>query len=241
MVFRLALMVALLVGSLSPAHALFENYREKLQAIKTVGIICAVGDRFTFSKTGLVAADRGQRIIAVTVWGVDDAIVQQVSSLLNSRFQVTPVTYARRDYFSMTRSALDLVRGDPLEKLVKAASPQGLDAYIVITKAAATLGAGGRNVQGLGVITFQTFAGSNTAIYALYEIRVFDGKTFKVLDHLAAGPVDTTTNVRLAGPTALFSGAVPTAINEDVEPLHRGIVDLLTRSLPTTLEDMHLR
>jgi len=241
MVLRLALMVALLVGSVSQAHAFFENYQERLQAIKTVGIISAVGDRFTFSKTGLVAADRGQRIIAVTVWGLDDAIVQQVTSLLNSRFQVTPVTYARADFFAMKRSPLDLLQGDPLEKLVKAVSPQGLDAYIVITKAAVSLGAGGRNVQGLGVVTYQTVTDSYTAIYALYEIRIFEGKTFKVIDQMAAAPVDATTAVRLAGPTALFNGAVPTTIGEDIEPLHRGIVELITRSLPATLDTMHLR
>jgi hypothetical protein len=91
-------------------------------------------------------------------------------------------------------------------------------------------------VEGVGLITYSTVLESYSQIYALYEIRVVDGKTFDVIEKLAAGPLDNASSVRLLGPSRL----VDTGFDERDENLHRAIADLITRSLPVTLSDMHL-
>ena len=75
------------------AGALFETRDSKLQAVKTVGIISAVGDRFVFSKAGLTGFDNSSRSVSVAAWALDDFFVQQATSLLSARFQVKPVSY----------------------------------------------------------------------------------------------------------------------------------------------------
>ena len=51
---RRAIFVATILLLLSnSAGAMFESREKRLQAIKTVGIIAAVGDKFTFAKGGL--------------------------------------------------------------------------------------------------------------------------------------------------------------------------------------------
>jgi hypothetical protein len=232
-------MVILVVLS-SGAHAWFETRDAKLQSVKTVGVVSAIGDQFTFVKAGLTGFDNSPRSVPIASWGLDDLIVQNVASLLSSRFQVQPVTYARTSFATIQESAItavNLVRGDPFKKLVETqVSPQGLDAYIVVTKARTYFGGGNRKVEGVGLITFSTVLETYSQIHALYEIRVVDGKTFDIIEKFAAGPLDNASNVRLPGPGRVVDASFDA---RDVN-LHRAIVDLITRSLPVTLSDMRL-
>jgi len=233
-------MAILLVLSSGGAHAWFETRDAKLQAVKTVGIISAIGDQFTFEKAGLTGLDNSSRSGPIASWGLDDLMVQQVAEALSIRFQVQPVTYSRA-IFATTResaiTAVNLVRGDPFKKLVQTeVSPQGLDAYIVITKAKAYFGGGSRKVEGIGLIRYSTILESFDLLHALYEIRVVDGKTFDIIEKLAAGPLDNASTVRLPGPSLMLD----TGFDEQDDNLHRAVADLVVRSLPNTLSDMHL-
>jgi hypothetical protein len=228
------------------ARALFETRETKLQAVKTVGIISAVGDRFVFTKAGLTGFDNTSRSVSIASWALDDFFAQQATAMLSGRFEVKPVSYPRATFAAISESPLrpvELIRGDQFKKLVETeVTPQGLDALVVITRAKADLGAGGRKVEGIGLVTYSTMTESYSAIHALYEIRVVDGKTFDVIEKLAAGPIDNSTDLRLAGPSRLLDNGI--AVGSDAagdENLHRAVVDLITRSLPVTLEDMRLR
>ena len=232
--------MAILLVLSSSAHALFETRDAKLQSVRTVGIVSAIGDQFTFEKAGLTGLDNGSRSVPIASWGLDDLIVQQVAAALSMRFQVQPVIYPRAT-FATTRdsaiTAVNLVRSDPFKKLVQTeVSPQGLDAYIVITKAKAYFGAGNRKVEGVGLITYSTVLESFRLLHALYEIRVVDGKTFDIIEKLAAGPPDDASSVRLPGPSLMIDAS----FDERDESLRRAIVDIVIRSLPNTLGDMHL-
>jgi hypothetical protein len=233
-------MALLLVLSTGGAHALFETRDAKLQSVKTVGIVSAIGDQFTFAKAGLTGLDNSPRSVPIAAWGLDDLIAWQVAGALSSRFQVQPVTYPRARFAAAQESAItavNLVRGDPFKKLVQTeVSPQGLDAYVVITKAKANFGGGNRKVEGVGLITYRTVLESFDLLHALYEIRVVDGKTFDIIEKLAAGPLDNASSVRLPGPSL----AIDASFDEPDENLRRAVVDLVVRSLPNTLSDMHL-
>jgi len=70
---------------------------------------------------------------------------------------------------------------------------------------------------------------------------VFDGKTFDVIEKMAAPSLDDGGAVRISGPSRMtddnFSSAGDPAQNEK---LHALITDLVARSLASTLSDMHL-
>jgi hypothetical protein len=244
---RHAILAATIILFLSNgAGALFESREEKLQAIKNIGIISAVGDEFTFANGGLTGPDHSGRSFPIGPWGLDDLIVQQTTAALSGRFQVRPVSYSRTAFAAVTDSPikpLDLVRGDPFKKLVRTeVTPQGLDAYVVITKATMNFAGGSRKVEGVGLITYKTVLETYSQIHALYEIRVVDGKTFDIIEKMVAQPLDNMTNVKLAGPSLPVDGSFSSATS-DVrdENLHRAVVDLIVRSLPTILTDMYLR
>jgi hypothetical protein len=226
------------------ADALFETRDAKLQAVKTVGIISAIGDQFILAKGGLTGPDDGSRSFSISAWGLDDLIVQQVTAALSSRFQVKEVAYRRAAFAGIQESAIapvNLVRGDPLKKLVESeVSPQGLDAYIVVTKAKANFGGGNRKLEGVGLITFKTLMDSYSQVYALYEIRVVDGKTFDIIEKMAAAPLENAGYVRLAGPNRLLEEGFPIGTDARDENLRRLVSDLIASSLPITLGNMHL-
>jgi len=224
----------------SGARALFETRDEKLKSVKTVGIVSAIGDQFTYAKTGLTGVDTNPRNVPITSWGLDDLVAQEVSRALSVRFQVQPVTYPRATFATTaesTMTAVNLVRGDPFKKLVQnEVSPKGLDAYIVITKARANFGGGNRKVEGVGLITYSTVLESFDLLHALYEVRVVDGKTFDIIEKVAAGPSVDASIVRLPGPSLVINGS----FDRRDENLRRAIQDLIMRSLPNTLSDLHL-
>ncbi len=234
----IAMVIPLVLSS--GARALFETRDEKLKSVKTVGIVSAIGDQFTYAKTGLTGVDNSPRSVPIASWGLDDLIVQEVAKALSTRFQIQPVTYPRATFAATEESAMaavNLVRGDPFKKLVQTeVSPQGLDAYIIITKAKANFGGGNRKVGGVGLINYSTVLESFDVLHALYEIRVVDGKTFDIIEKVAAGPPDGASSVRLPGPSLVIDAS----FDKRDENLRRTILDLVIRSLPNTLSDMHL-
>ncbi|KYK48034.1 hypothetical protein A1D31_28270 [Bradyrhizobium liaoningense] len=223
------------------AAAAFETRASRIQAIKTVGIVSAIGEEMSLTRAGLTGLGNVAQSASISAWGLDELIVQQVTRLLSGRFRVQPVNYRRAAFAAVRDSAVapvNLLRGDPFKELVRSdIAPQGLDAYIVITRARSKLG-NGRNVEGVGLAEYRTLLADYGLIHALYEVRVIDGKTFDVIEKRAAAPLDNTGTVRIAGP----SGPVDETFGGPAsgERLRAAIADLITRSLPVTLGDMHL-
>jgi hypothetical protein len=228
------------------ACAMFETGQTKLQAVKTVGIISAVGDELSFANAGLTGLNNRIQSFPIGSWGLDEMIVQQATAALSGHFQVQQVSYQRAAFATVEDSPItpvNLTRGDPFKGLVKAeVSPQGLDAYIVITKAKSNFGRDGRKVEGIGVITYSTLLESYSQIHVLYEIRVIDGKTFDVIEKRAAPPLDDVEMIRLAGPSRIIDESFSPSTGDPArnEKLHGAVTDLIARSLSSTLSDMHL-
>jgi hypothetical protein len=237
--------ILLLAISVS-ACATFETGETKLQRVRTVGVISAVGDQITFARAGLTGLDNRSQSYPIESWGLDDLIVKQATAALSGRFQVQPVSYKRAAFAAAAKdSPLTPVNllSDPFKKLVQTeVTPQGLDAYVVITKAKANFGAGGRKLEGIGYVTHGALLDTSNQIHALYEIRVIDGKTFDVIEKRAAPPLENAETARLAGPSRPVDESFAPNSGDPVrnEKLQRAITDLLARSLPSTLNDMHL-
>lgn len=241
----LAIVLAFAVNS--GGCAMLETRQAKLQSVKTVGVISAIGDEFTFAKGGLTRLNNRSQRLPIGYWGLDDMIVRRVTETLNGRFQVQPVIYKKDAFAVVDRGAMEasvnFIRGDPFKKLLQTeVSPQGLDAYIVITKAKSKFGGGGRKLEGVGLVAYSTVLASYHQIHVLYEVRLIDGKTFDIIEKRIAQPLDNAGAVRLAGPSlpvdeSFWPGAGDAAQNEK---LRAAVTDIVLRSLPSTLSDMRL-
>jgi hypothetical protein len=238
---RIILWVGLVASvGLSDAAA-FETRATRLQAIRTVGVISALGDEMSMTSAGLTPLNTAGQSASIQSWGLDALIVQQATTLLRGRFQVQPVNYPR-DAFAAIRDSpvtpVNLVRGDPFKPLLRTdVSPKGLDAYVVISGAKSKLGSG-RNIFGVGFAEYRTLLASYGLIHVLYEVRLIDGKTFDVIEKRIASPLGNSGTIRIQGPGQIIDSSFDGPAG--AERLRAAIVDLITRSLPQTLGDMHL-
>jgi hypothetical protein len=220
----------------------------KLQGFKSVGIISAIGDELTLTQAGLTGLADNEQRFSIEPWGIDDLIVARAGALLAPRFQVQPVTYPRAAFAARQRdapiAAMNLLRDDPIKELVrKEVSPQGLDAYVVITKATSKYGSRGRTVTGIGIINRGAVFGSYVQLHTLYMITMIDGHELNGVGKRTAAPLGSDEIVKLTGPSRqVDTSLLPTASNAPAsdQALKAATIDLIERSLPATLQDLRL-
>jgi hypothetical protein len=241
---RLATLLLLVLLS---ACAAVDTSAPKLDAVKTIGVVSAIGDELTLTKAGLTGFENRTQSFSIESWGIDDLIVSRANSLLSRRFEVHPVTYRRVALAALEGdsaiTAVNLLRDDPIKKLIPTeVTPLGLDAYVMITKAKSKYGSTSRTVEGFGIINHSAVFGSYAQIHALYVVRVIDGHGFNLIEKRSASPLNNTEMFRLAGPSRLVDASFLPTANDAAqnEPLKAAIIDLIEHSLPATLHDLGL-
>lgn len=214
--------------------------------VRAIGIISAFGDDFTVKTIGPTILHNDEKTIPVTAWGIDDGVVRKVKARLSGRYDVRPLTY-KRVAFAARR--IRVPRGDffgtnPIAELVRSeVSPQGLDAYLVVTSAASTVGNVGQTAGGIGIIARNAGVfGSVNEVHALYSLRLFDGRELALMAEATAPHFGDASPLFLNGPSRVVDGSyVPTA--GDVvgnDRLRLAVNELIDRSLPAMLQQLQL-
>ena len=96
--------MALFLPQASRACASFQTGETRLQAVKTVGIISAIGDRISVVKTGLTGVANRDQSYPIGSWKIDDLVTQQTAAALSGHFQVQPVTYDRAVFAGLEKT-----------------------------------------------------------------------------------------------------------------------------------------
>lgn len=225
----------------------------RLASAKTIGIVSAIGDDFTFTRAGLTAPTESEQHFPIQAWGLDDLVTIRIGLLLGKRYQVQGLTYSRAPFaaketvspFAMSSALSKLKSGSDnrLSDLVRTqVAPQGLDVYVVVTKATSAYGSRSRTVAGIGVIERVAVLASSGQLHALYTITVIDGHTFKVIGKEQAGPLEGDELFRLKGPSREVSADMLSAAGSPAssDELKAAVIELIDRGLPKTLRDLQL-
>jgi hypothetical protein len=152
------------------------------------------------------------------------------------------VTYRRAAFASLpgtdvfpTERRPDLVRTE--------VSPQGLDAYLVITKSESPFGQTNQILRGLGMVQGSSLIRSNHHLHAYYVVGIVDGHALTLSGDARANlTIDVDYGTRL-GPVIreVEESLWPTSLNAASNPrLKAAVVDLIDKSLPGTLQRVHL-
>jgi hypothetical protein len=238
--------IAVVLLILTNACACVNSVPTKLQGMKTVGVISAIADEFTVTPAGLTRMDSADRTVSIGSWGLDDLVISQVAAALSQRFQIQHVTYAQAAFARRERASalpiIDHLRDAPVKALVRTeVSPQGLDAYVVVTKASSRYGSRGHIVWGLGIIDGSAVLERYAAVYALYTIWVIDGHSLEVIDKKSASPLDDSDIIRLTGPSHAVDPAVLSVADLAAsDQVRTAFTALVTLSLEATLRDLRL-
>jgi hypothetical protein len=214
----------------------------KMESIRTVGIVSAFGDKFHVQKFGLTVFGNDLKELPIDSWGIDDHVAGEVRGLLSKRFDVRPVTYRRADI-----AAPKNVWGGIGERIRGQVSPPGLDAYIVLTSAESQYASTNQSLNGLGIVEHGGGAGifpKHYFLFALYAVSVIDGNQFSPLGFSFAslpGAAPYLMEV-IHGPNrevdqSLWPASLDAASNQR---LKGGVIELIDKSLPNTLQQMQL-
>jgi hypothetical protein len=213
---------------------------------KTVGIISAIGDRFSF-----IAGSHANQPAAR--YGIDAYAIGLVKEQLAGRYEIQPVQYDPVE-FGPDRAELPstglLAPGDPLGEVIKAhASPNNLDLYIVLMKGMTKVDTGNRALHGLGLLKGGDLFTTDYYVHATYSVIVVDGHSGAILaDNSAidsAHPFDLMNAPALPGP---FIEVDESYWPEDIEhvpadkmqKLADALKPLIARTLPETMRAMKL-
>src|SRR5258708_25015730 len=91
-------LIGLLLVAQMSGCAMLQRTDVRLTSAKTVGIVSAIGDDFTFTRAGLTAPTEADQHFPIGTWGLDDLIAIRMGVLLGKRFQVQGLTYSRAPF-----------------------------------------------------------------------------------------------------------------------------------------------
>ena len=195
---------AFLLAFAGCATAPSELAPEAAAKLKTVGIISAIGDNLNYEQVAITAFSNDLFHKPVGDFGIDKYVTDLIARDLGKTYDIRPVQYNSATFaaadFSFSEDA-----DDSLGKLVRAnATPNDLDAYIVVLSASSGIDVTNQVANGLGVARRAMAFYHLHWAHALYGIAVVDGHTGKVLAwHGAPGgqqKLGLLESAALAGP-----------------------------------------
>ncbi len=203
-------------------------------AIRTVGIIAAVGDTVTRQMEDGFASYRSRDRLPIADWNIDGWLATQIAYAVSPRFAVKAVAYSAAQFQVLDSSAA-------VAELVGALSASnGVDAYVVVHRQARRSDKTGVTLSGLGIYNSDSvFGGEYDAAYAFYAVTVVDARNGAVIADVVARLPDGSETLREAD-SEIWSDPFQETSDEQMARIKAALFGLLRDSLPGTLKDTGL-
>jgi hypothetical protein len=214
-----------------------------------IGVIPAIGNQFVVQKVGLMVFGNEETAVPIDAWGLDDLVVARVRAAAPGAV-VQKIAYAKGAFEPYYNPSLELFRNfrDDLTAVVRqVAAKASCERYVVVTRSSAQFSTTNQRVQGVGIVHRDNPIKSQTYLFALTFVHLYDGQTFDVIERRAASTDEETLESRLLGlnqirgpDRELDEGSFPAIPAEaGANPaLRDGVRALLTASLDHTLSEM---
>ncbi len=243
---------SLLILALSGCVADHRPPPDRLAEIKTIGVISAIGDRLTFETIG-ASVFGNVEVTEPVEWGIDQDVAGRIAAALPKRYTIAPVSYdaaafdkiAWADESAPAAGFRDTARRRVEDVLRAAASPQGLDAYIVVTKATSAYAGGHQILRGLGLVRGEGAATHALAAYAIYDLSLIDGSKHVVIGRARAS-LPRATGFRLVQGAyrevgdALWAPSLAALPAPQQRRLRQTLLELIDQSIPLALAALGL-
>jgi hypothetical protein len=149
--------------------------------------------------------------IPIELWKIDAFVIATIRAALAGRFEVRPVSYRVADFQVSEGNVFNSTESKIAAAVRQAASPQGLDAYVVVTKGLSVYPQTNQLMKGLGIIERSGLGASTIKVFAFIRVTVIDGHAMSGLG-LRAGDMESVRNSsrdvdQTWWPTTLDAGA----------------------------------
>ena len=122
----------------------------------------------------------------IDAWGIDDFVNSKIGAQLSQRFDVKRVAYPKGAFAPLdkVKSPFAEPKDDRKDIVRGIVASHKCDLSIVVTKSGSMVGDTNQAVLGLGIVDASTIIFNNNVwLFAIAEIRVYDGHTFAILGH----------------------------------------------------------
>jgi hypothetical protein len=177
--------------------------------------------------------------------------VANVSAQLGKKFEVKRISYSKATFAQIQKSkplfasSKEDYRNQISEILRGMAASQKCDLYVVVTKGGSAVGNTNQVVTGLGIL----YGGAGAIfsafhIYALFEVRVYDGRTLEVLGRQRGLPAQSAFFPVIRGPNREVDKSwwpeQPQSVARDTR-IKDATLALVDQSMSTTVAELLLK
>jgi hypothetical protein len=148
------------------------------QDVKCVGVVSAIGDTLSVSKTGFTVFNNEDSKLPIDAWRIDDLVFSKISVVLGKHFNLKRVSVPKgafavleEDHSPFYDSAEDVKA-----ILGRITTATKCDQYIVAMKTHVAFKTGQR-IDGLGIYS----QGGRHTVWAEFTINMYDGQNFSLL------------------------------------------------------------
>src|SRR5262245_48901549 len=166
-----------------------------------VGVLSHIGDTFLVKKVGITAVQNEEAEAPIAAWHVDELVVSKVGAFFGKRLSVrrikpSPAAFAAFDEPQPSRDG----DADLAALIQSAASPATCERYIAITKRGAAYGKTNQMIGGLGIVQGGALLTRSVDLFAFMWLRVYDGRSFALLQRKAGTLSQPTFMAGMRGP-----------------------------------------
>ena len=146
--------------------------------------ISGIGDTFSVQKVGVTVFGNALDMAPIDGWGIDDFVTGKIAAQLGQRFEVKRVAAPKGAFAALEKPKAPFsgdTRDDLKEVVRGTVGSQRCDLAVVVTKTGRMVGSSNQAVFGLGILDVSSVVFTNISLFAIAEMRVYDGQTFAVL------------------------------------------------------------
>jgi hypothetical protein len=165
-------------ASLAFAQSTAPKKEARKDVSKCVGVVSAIGDTLTVTKTGFTIFNNEDSKLPIDAWRIDDLVFSKISTVLGKHFNLKRVSVPKgafavleEDHSPLYDSAED-VRAI-LGRITTAAK---CDQYIVVMKTNIRF-QNGQRIDGVGIHS----QGGRYSAWAEFTMNIYDGQNFSLL------------------------------------------------------------
>jgi hypothetical protein len=148
-----------------------------------IGVMSAVGDRFTLRKIGVTVFGNEDNKVSLGTWGIDDFIYAKIAAALGSRRSVRRLAYSKAALSAYENADVNIFRnydGELRNILREAAAKTGCQRLIAVMKTSTRFSSTNQGISGLGILATggDLLVPKTLNLYVVISMTVYDGRTF---------------------------------------------------------------
>jgi hypothetical protein len=155
---------------------------------KCIGVLSAIGENLVLKKIGITVFGNEETTAPIDSWHIDDLVTSKVSGFLAKSWTVRRIAYPKGAFAFLEEqhSLFHNVGDDVVGALRRLTSSTPCDYYVVVLKTGHVLFNSNQTVYGLGILETSSLLTASDHIHALFNITVYDGRTFAPLGSKSA-------------------------------------------------------